>query len=385
MAFNKNLLPKRTQGNEDKNPVVTPPGNTMSGLVDQTLLNNIDTLSKQGGLAGGNNGTHPISGGNNGQYQSAYSTQLNDLVNKAINRQPFQWDPATDPAYQSYARQYLRLGDESARDTLADVAAATGGLPSSYAVTAAQQARNNYNQALTDKIPALMEAAYDKYRGEYQDALQGIGALQGLDDSAYNRWNADRNYNRSVYESDRDYAMEQKKFEESVRQYNQNYDLDKNSAQFEKMLNMWNALGYANSQIAKYFGIPEGTKTDDAAYRAAQLALQQANSGSSGGSGGRRSSGRRSGGRSGNGGGGGNPAQDFANAVVNNTINDLAVMTASIAGNTDRAKEYLARLGQYMAHGGNTGESQIAAINQLDANKNLTAAEKAWIKLQLGI
>ena len=212
---------------------------------------------------------------NNEQYKSAYSTMINDLVNKAINREAFQYDPATDAAYQSYAKQYARLGDEAARDTLADVSANTGGLASSYAVTAAQQARNKYNEALTDKIPALMEAAYDKYRNEYNDTLAGIGTLQGLDDSAYNRFSTDRSFN------------------ESVRQYNQNYELDRQGQQFEQMLNRWTTLGYATKDVAKFFGIPEGTKTDDSSYRWAQFALQQATAGSSGGSGGGRSGGGR--------------------------------------------------------------------------------------------
>lgn len=208
---------------------------------------------------------------NNEQYKSAYSSMIDELVNKAINRQPFQYDPASDPAYQAYARQYTRLGDEAGRDTLADVASQTGGLASSYAVTASQQARNAYNQALTDKIPSLMETAYNKYRNEYNDYLAGIGTLQGLDDSAYNRFSTDRAFN------------------EDVRQYNQNYELDKSAQEYERMLNSWTTLGYATDAVAKYFGVPKGTKTDDSAYRWAQFALQQATAGSSGGSGGGRS------------------------------------------------------------------------------------------------
>lgn len=238
----------------------------------------------------------------NDQYKSAYSTMIDGLVNKAINREAFNYDPATDAAYQSYARQYTRLGDEAARDTLADVAANTGGLASSYAVTAAQQARNTYNQALTDKIPALMEAAYNKYRNEYNDTLAGIGTLQGLDDSAYNRFSTDRSFNRGVFENDRDYNrnvfVSDRDFNEGVRQYNQNYELDKNAQSFEQMLNRWTTLGYATKEVADYFGIPEGTKTDDSSYRWAQFALQQATAGSSGGSGGGRSGGSRGRGRS---------------------------------------------------------------------------------------
>ena len=237
-------------------------------------------------------------------YKSAYSSVIDDLVNKAINREPFQYDPATDQAYQAYAREYGRLGNEAAQNTLADVAANTGGLASSYATTAAAQARGEYNQQLTNMIPSLMEAAYAKYRDQYNDALSGINVLQGLDDSAYNRFNTDRQYNRGIYESDRDYARSvlesDRQFNESVRQYDQNYDLDKNSAEFERMLNTWATLGYATKKIAKYFGVKEGTKTNEAAYQAAQLALQRANRSSGGGGGGR---GGRRGGRGGYGSG----------------------------------------------------------------------------------
>lgn len=250
---------------------------------------------------------------NNEQYKSAYSTMINDLVNKAINREAFQYDPATDAAYQSYAKQYARLGDEAARDTLADVSANTGGLASSYAVTAAQQARNKYNEALTDKIPALMEAAYDKYRNEYNDTLAGIGTLQGLDDSAYNRFSTDRQFN------------------ENVRQYNQNYELDKQGQQFEQMLNRWTTLGYATKDVAKFFGIPEGTKTDDSSYRWAQFALQQATAGSSGGSGGGRSGGGGRGRGSSRSGSGSGSSSGLTTSAVNKITDDAVrkVLTAA--------------------------------------------------------
>lgn len=261
---------------------------------------------------------------NNEQYKSAYSSMIDELVNKAINRQPFQYDPASDPAYQAYARQYTRLGDEAGRDTLADVASQTGGLASSYAVTASQQARNAYNQALTDKIPSLMETAYNKYRNEYNDYLAGIGTLQGLDDSAYNRFSTDRDYNRNVFVSDRD-------FNEGVRQYNQNYELDKSAQEYERMLNSWTTLGYATDAVAKYFGVPKGTKTDDSAYRWAQFALQQATAGSSGGSGGGRSGGSR--GRGGSRGGSGSNSESTSESTGSASSSVTQYAPAKVAYN----------------------------------------------------
>lgn len=209
----------------------------------------------------------------NEQYQSAYSSMIDDLVNKAINREEFQYNPASDPAYQAYARQYMRMGDEASRNTLADVSAQTGGLPSSYAVTASQQARNTYNQALTEKLPSLMETAYNKYRTKYTDTLNDLNTYQNLENTAYNRYLADRDYNRSVEEAERDYN---RRVYESDREYNDKLNQQKVAQEYERMLNLWETLGYATDEVAKYFGVAKGTKTNDVVYREAQLALDRA-------------------------------------------------------------------------------------------------------------
>lgn len=256
-------------------------------------------------------------------YESAYSATIDDLVNKAVNREEFSYDPATDQAYQAYAKEYGRLGDQARENTLGDVAGNTGGLVSSYAVTAAQQAQNQYNQALTDKIPALMEAAYARYNDDFNGKLSLIGTLQGLDDSAYGRFSDQRDYDRSVFESDRNYDYQVGRDQVADSQWQQQFDYTKErdqvadkqwqdtfdyqkdrdkvsdsqwkkeydlsvraqeyeekyndeQAKYQKMLNSWQTLGYATDAVAKYFGVPKGTQTSDYKFSAAQLALQQA-------------------------------------------------------------------------------------------------------------
>ena len=39
---------------------------------------------------------------------------------------------------------------------------------------------------------------------------------------------------------------------------------------------IWTMLGYANEYVASVLGVPVGTTTQDANYRAAQLAIQNA-------------------------------------------------------------------------------------------------------------
>lgn len=68
-----------------------------------------------------------------------------------------------------YKYQYNREGSRAAQDTIGKAAAATGGIPSSYAVTAAQQMQNYYNQQLIDQIPAL-----------YQQGLINLPGANGL-------------------------------------------------------------------------------------------------------------------------------------------------------------------------------------------------------------
>ena len=263
-------------------------------------------------------------------YESAYSTEISKLIDKVVNREPFDYNPENDAAYQALAKQYGRLGAQAREDTLADVALNTGGVASSHAVTAAQQAQNKYNQALTDKIPSLMEVAYGRYQNELNNNMNLIGTLQGLDDSAYNRFSDQRNFDyqkdrdsiaddqwlqQFLYQQGRDQVADdqwQKQFDYTASrdqvaddQWNQqfNYQKDRDQvsdsqwqkeydlsvraqeyqekyndqqAKYQKMLESWKTLGYATKEVAKYFGVKEGTRTSDEKYAAANLALQQA-------------------------------------------------------------------------------------------------------------
>ena len=134
-------------------------------------------------------------------YVSPYESQLQAALNKLMSREEFKYDYLSDPLYQQYAKQYGIQGDLARQDTLGDVASMTGGMPSSYAVTAAQQAQNGWNSALNDMIPALQEAAYQKYMGDYEADRNLLSMLSSLDGMAYDRYNQDRNYNLALQEA----------------------------------------------------------------------------------------------------------------------------------------------------------------------------------------
>lgn len=139
---------------------------------------------------------------NKDPFKSAYSEQIAALVQKAQdNTANFKYDPMTDASYQALAKEYARLGDRANENTIANQAALTGGRASSYAVSAAAQAQNQYNQALTDKIPELERLAYDRFNADRNYGLNLLGTMKSLDDSAFNRFTDQRNFD---YQQGRD-------------------------------------------------------------------------------------------------------------------------------------------------------------------------------------
>ena len=164
----------------------------------------IPAAKPSGGASGGDETVISYGGGGYSAYPgyvSPYESQLQAALNKLMSREEFKYDYLSDPLYQQYAKQYGIQGDLARQDTLGDVASMTGGMPSSYAVTAAQQAQNGWNSALNDMIPALQEAAYKKYMGDYEADRNLVSMLSSLDGMAYDRYNRDRNYNLALQEA----------------------------------------------------------------------------------------------------------------------------------------------------------------------------------------
>ena len=75
--------------------------------------------------------------------------------------------------------------------------ARTGGLASSYAVTAARQAEDRYLRELNDAALRLYQQAYSRYRQEGQDRLTALNALAADRDRAYREWTGDYDRLRS--------------------------------------------------------------------------------------------------------------------------------------------------------------------------------------------
>ena len=221
-------------------------------------------------------------------YQSPYSKQMGELTNKVVNREAFSFDPNTDQSYQALAQQYGRLGDRARQDTMADVSGNTGGMVSSWAVTAGQNAQNDYNQQLVGQIPSLLDAAYSRYQGEFNMNNSALSQLQSLDDSKYGRFADNRDYSRGVYESDRGYNRDKY---ESDRDYTYGVSRDKVAdSQWGQEFNYGKSRDkVGDSQWQKEFGL----ETDQFNWQKKKSSVSGSKSSSGSGSSGSKSSSKK--------------------------------------------------------------------------------------------
>ena len=153
-----------------------------------------------------------------GTYTSAYTGQMNaarqQMDAARTNLMNFRYDPLQDAQYQAMAQIYGARGNQAAQDTLGEAAALNGGMQTSYAVSAAQQARNQYNQELAALVPDLEQNAYQRMATNYGLLQDNFNMLRDLDTDAYARYRdrvADyqwgKGYDTDIYQ----YRQSQKK------------------------------------------------------------------------------------------------------------------------------------------------------------------------------
>ena len=177
-----------------KNKTNTLQNNYTPSETVNTAYNNLNSLQKPG------------------EYQSNWQTQLNDTINKILNREKFSYDLNGDALYQQYKDQYVTQGQQAMMDTMGQAAALTGGYGNSYAQTVGQQTYQGYLQQLNDKIPELYQLALDQYIREGEDLYNQYGLFADRDNTDYGRYRDtvsdyynDRDYYANMYLSERDF------------------------------------------------------------------------------------------------------------------------------------------------------------------------------------
>lgn len=201
-------------------------------------------------------------------YTSKHQKAMDDAVAALKAVKPFEYDPESDPLFQGYKKTYTREGQRAMQDTLGEVSARTGGLASSYATSAAQQANNYYMQQLADKIPQLQEMAYRMYRDRLGDLRADVDLYGGLEDRDRSRFESDRsfdygvhrddvgdqqwqkNFDRGVFESDRSYGQSERFHEDSKDQWQKEFDQRVLETDIANGWDVYNATGDV-TQLAK--------------------------------------------------------------------------------------------------------------------------------------
>lgn len=145
-------------------------------------------------------------------YTSKYQALIDQLANDILNRPEFSYDQESDPLYQQYKEMYTKNGQQAMNNTMAQMAARTGGLASSFAGTAAQQANQGYMDQLNARALDLYDMAYGMEMDKIANMRNNLSMYQGLEDTAYgqymdklNQWNTDRGFSYNKYVDDRDW------------------------------------------------------------------------------------------------------------------------------------------------------------------------------------
>ena len=192
-------------------------------------------------------------------YTSKYQDQIDELLDEILNRPGFAYDPETDPRYAAYRKEYAREGQRATADTMGQAAAMTGGMPSTAAMTAAQQAGDYYAAQMADKIPELYQLAYAMYQDEGDNMRLNMDMLTALEQGDYNKYlnllaqyNTDRDFAYGVYSDDwnRDYQLDRDRVEDSRYDMEWNYGVsrDEISDQRYEDETAWNREQYESEE-----------------------------------------------------------------------------------------------------------------------------------------
>ena len=166
-----------------------------------------------------------------GAYSSKYQKSLENVLDQISNREKFSYDFNADPMYQQYKDQYTALGNQAATNAATNASSLTGGYGNSYAVTAGQQANQQYLTQLNGVIPELYQAAQAKYNADTENLYNQFNAFGTQEDREYNKWQTansnyqwQKDYDQNKLESDRNYQLDVNKFNTDNEHWQKEYD-----------------------------------------------------------------------------------------------------------------------------------------------------------------
>ena len=144
--------------------------------------------------------------------------------------------------YASLVKRYSAQGRQAMDDTVGQMAARTGGLASSWAASAGQQAYGGWMEKLED-------AARSLYDSEFAKKMNKLGVAQGLYDRDYSEFQDNRNFNYGVHRdavSDAQWAdnmdFQQRRAEASDAQWKDKFEYQQNQDTKEEAENFKDSI-----------------------------------------------------------------------------------------------------------------------------------------------
>lgn len=157
-----------------------------------------------------------------GAYQSQWQAQIQEYLNKIMNRDPFSYNFNDDALYQQYKDIYTQMGLMAMMDTMGQASAMTGGYGNSYAQTVGQQAYNQQLSQLNNVLPELYQMAFDRYAYEGDQMMSQYGMLMDQENMDYNRYMD--SYNQWANERDYLAGRYDTLYQQDYNQYRDGYD-----------------------------------------------------------------------------------------------------------------------------------------------------------------
>ena len=248
--------------------------------------------------------------GDKDRYVNQFADEQRALIDRLST--PFSYDSDGDAAWQSYRKAYIREGRRAYEDSLGTAAANTGGVASTAAVTAAQQALNYYNAQAADKKAALQQQAYQNWLAERAQTVSELEAYDRLDQTAaaqyqwaqdaaaaQARWESEAATSQMRWESEAAAAQARWESEAAETRYRWEQEMaaaatkaDREAAtaaaaaeaaaeqqRFDNAMAVWKTYGYVTPGIAEILSLPAGTAYSEQAYNAWRQRFEEATNG----------------------------------------------------------------------------------------------------------
>lgn len=121
-------------------------------------------------------------------YASDYTKRIDELVEKALTREDFSYDPATDPMYRQMKDEQTYLGKRAMDDAMGSAAVLSGGYANTFAQTAGAHAYQDYMAQMAGGMDEMYQLALSAYDAKTDQMEAQLKALTDAEERNYKRY-----------------------------------------------------------------------------------------------------------------------------------------------------------------------------------------------------